>query len=132
VLASRDWKNLRIKKCHDMGLESSSGAQKTTKMHSKTSPMHLEGCRGDSGPKLGPEKSRFRRKPASTEPPCVHYSPPARAPRALQEIPVSAYTVQVIAPYVEPHRRTSDLQHFALKAFAKRVFRRNLSSERPA
>ena len=53
MLVSRGWKNLRTKKCHEMGLESNSGAENTTKMHSKTSPTHLEGSRGpNSDPKI--------------------------------------------------------------------------------
>jgi hypothetical protein len=38
--------------CQETGLESSSGAENTTKMHSKTSSTHLEGSRGpNSDPK---------------------------------------------------------------------------------
>jgi hypothetical protein len=53
--------------CHNMGLEWSSGAENTTKMHSKTSPTQLEGSRV---PNSDPKKMRgSRRKPACKEPP---------------------------------------------------------------
>ena len=42
------------KKCHKTGLESSSGAEDTTKMNNKTSPIHMEGSRG---PALDPKIS---------------------------------------------------------------------------
>jgi hypothetical protein len=53
MLASRDCKNLVSNKCHDMAPESTSGAENTTNMNSKTSPMQLEGPRGpNSDPKI--------------------------------------------------------------------------------
>jgi hypothetical protein len=75
-LASFSRANLRARKCHQMGLETSPKAENTTNMHSKTSPKLLEG--GVPGPEVGPKNWRCaRRKPASTEPHCVRYSPPA-------------------------------------------------------
>jgi hypothetical protein len=68
MLVSSDGKMRCTKKHQEMGLDSSSGAKHTTNMHSKTSPTQLEGSRGpNSHPKLR----------GSTEPPWVHYSPPA-------------------------------------------------------
>jgi hypothetical protein len=44
---------LKKSECHETDLESSSGAENTTKMHSKTSPTQLEGSRGpNSDPKI--------------------------------------------------------------------------------
>jgi hypothetical protein len=52
-VGSRDWKNLHTKTCDDMALESSSGAENATKIHSKTSPTYLEGSRvPNSDPKI--------------------------------------------------------------------------------
>ena len=69
-LGSGQSKNQDTKKCHEMGLESSSGAENTTKMHSKTSPTQLEGSRGpNSDPKIRDfhaEKRPVKSPPAST------------------------------------------------------------------
>jgi hypothetical protein len=52
-LGSGHHKNQDTKKRYKTGPESSSGAENTTKMHSKTSPTHLERSRGpNSDPKI--------------------------------------------------------------------------------
>jgi hypothetical protein len=42
-------------KCHETCPELSSGAEKTTKLHSKTSPMQLEGSRGPNSDPKNPD-----------------------------------------------------------------------------
>ena len=51
-LGSGHRKNQDTKKCYETGPELSSGAENTTKMHSKTSPTQLEGSQApNSDPK---------------------------------------------------------------------------------
>jgi hypothetical protein len=66
MLVSRDWKNLPTKKCHEMGLESSSGADNTAKHAQQNEPDATRWVRGPFSrtrkfamfpPETGPYKS---------------------------------------------------------------------------
>jgi hypothetical protein len=78
------------------------GSGNTTTTNSKTSPTHLAG--GVPGPELGPENSRFfHRKPASKEPPCIHFCPPVLTYTPPSPPPASLGPLGLLA-----HRRAAE------------------------